>query len=75
MSQTEKASKSTANESSLEILDYNKTEKLFTVRDSETNNICQIVDTFAEMFGRVDISPAQSHFSEFCAILEPYRHA
>ena len=51
MSQTEKASKSTASESSLEILDYNKKEKLFNVRDKETGNICAIVDTFAEMFG------------------------
>jgi len=50
MSQTEKTSKSTANESSLEILDYNEKEKLFTVRDRETGNICTILDTFAEMF-------------------------
>ena len=62
MSQTEKASKSTASESSLEILDYNEKEKLFTVKDVETGNICTILDTFAEMFSRVDISPAQPHF-------------
>jgi formylmethanofuran--tetrahydromethanopterin N-formyltransferase len=50
MSQSTKASKSIGSESSLEVIGYDEKEKLFTVRDSETRNICAIVDTFAEMF-------------------------
>ena len=38
----------------------------FTVKDSESGHVLKIVDTFAEMFGRVEISPAKSLFFLVC---------
>jgi len=34
----------------LEVTNYDKTEKIFTVKSSATGNVCKIADTFAEMF-------------------------
>ena len=44
----------------LEMVNYDETEKIFTVKSSATGNVCKIADTFAEMFplwaGRVLIT-------------------
>ena len=37
-------------------------EGIFTYK-AENGNVCKIVDTFAEMFTRLEISPANSLFS------------
>ena len=34
----------------------------FIVKDSESGNTLKITDTFAEMFSRVEMSPANPHF-------------
>jgi formylmethanofuran--tetrahydromethanopterin N-formyltransferase len=38
------------NNNKLEVLNYDETEKIFTVKSSATGNVCKIADTFAEMF-------------------------
>ncbi len=40
----------TKNAKSLEILGYDDKTKVFTVKSLQTGNICNVVDTFAEMF-------------------------
>ncbi|HEX9861839.1 MAG TPA: hypothetical protein VGB11_00990, partial [Candidatus Bathyarchaeia archaeon] len=38
------------NNNKLQVLNYDETEKIFTVKSSATGNVCKIADTFAEMF-------------------------
>lgn len=38
------------NNNKLQVLNYDETEKIFTVKSSTTGNVCKIADTFAEMF-------------------------
>jgi formylmethanofuran--tetrahydromethanopterin N-formyltransferase len=39
-----------SNHNKLEVLSYDEKEKTFTVKSSATEHVCQIADTFAEMF-------------------------
>ena len=62
MSPKEKASKSTANENKIEVIKHDKEAGEFVVKHHPTGNISRVVDTFAEMFPTMEISPANSHF-------------
>jgi formylmethanofuran--tetrahydromethanopterin N-formyltransferase len=39
-----------SNSNKLEVVSYDETAKIFTVKSSATGNVCKIADTFAEMF-------------------------
>jgi len=60
MSQSEMESKSTGSESELEVVE--RGEGWFKVQHRQGGNICTIMDTFAEMFSRMEISPANPLF-------------
>jgi len=57
MSPKEKASKSSASESELEVIKHDKEAGEFVVKHRQTGNISRIVDTFAEMFPTLATSP------------------
>jgi hypothetical protein len=62
LSENEPRSSESAND--LEVINRNK-EGDFLVKHHQTGSICTIVDTFAEMFTAMEISPAKPHFSVF----------
>ena len=68
MSRKETASKSTGSVNELELVRKDKKTGDFLVKHRQTGNICAIVDTFAEMFPTLEISPANSPFFYFCKV-------
>lgn len=66
MSPSEMESKSTESVNELELVGRDKETGDFLVKHRQTGNICAIVDTFAEMLPRMEISPAKPPFLSAC---------
>jgi formylmethanofuran--tetrahydromethanopterin N-formyltransferase len=62
---------SPSNENKLEIVGYDESQKLFTVKSPATGNTCTVQDTFAEMFplwvGRILVTAENQKWTETAA--------